>query len=162
MQTMNPILKFYIVLLAFFQKNKCSLADINRLVNLAKRLKLCWTVDSENLQIYFDAFKKDDTYWKWVEKREFIRIHAFKDLTTLKDPKAMEIFNGFKHLGPPVNSEGCANNFFVAWAKKIQERPDGSGIITLHVSDMFWFGQALNGGGRAYKKKLEEGCVIPG
>jgi len=64
-------------------------------------------------------------------KNDFL-LCAFKDLSVIKDPLAMEVFR-------QLNLEGSVGGGIKAsyiWARRTHKRQDGSAVLVLHVSDL--------------------------
>jgi len=74
---------------------------------------------------------KDDEDWT-TTTNDFVKA-AFKDLSVLKDSAAMDLFDRLAKTCLPTYRNG--EDMFV-WAKTVKERPDGSAVIVLHVSDL--------------------------
>lgn len=74
----------------------------------------------------------------WTEVRNNFIIAAFKDLSTFRNPKAMVIFEKLRTILTLNEGE------LLLWARTITKRPDGSGVIVMHVSDMEAFEGILN------------------
>lgn len=68
----------------------------------------------------------------YTTKNDFIK-EAFRDLSTLKNPVAMDLFDRLAKTCIPTYANG--EDMFL-WAKSVKEHSDGSAVIVLHVSDL--------------------------
>jgi len=108
-------------------------AERKNLVALASTCDgLSWGATDENLALLEQCCNRQSTLEDedvWADTRERFVIAAFKDLSSLRDPKAMSLF---KKIHREVTFEE-EENFL--WARKVMKRPDGSAVVILHVRD---------------------------
>lgn len=114
---------------------------------------LSWTMDETHLKLLDrsvnDRGSIDDTTRK--ETQHTFIIEAFKDLSSLRNPNAMKVFQKLRSLF--VN-----DGSMLLWGRKVIERADGSAVLVVHVSDLGAFEKVLHDEvGRGY---LEEGLII--
>lgn len=74
---------------------------------------------------------EDDDEWS-TTTNDFVKS-AFKDLSSIRDPKAMELFDRLARTCLPTYADG---QDMLVYARSIKERPNGSAVIVLHVSDL--------------------------
>ena len=133
---MNPIMKFYAAVLAYIRSTVEVEGAINTIIKLAKATSPSWSATEESITFLErccnrNSLVKDDDEWS-TAMNDFIKA-AFRDLSVLKNPAAMEVFRKLANAVLPT----CANgeDMFI-WARTIKERPDGSAVVILHVSDV--------------------------
>lgn len=113
--------------------------------------ELVWVGTEETLNELHECIhrvndKYDDTYESILEE---FAITAFKDLSSLRDPAALGVFERLTQV--------CRINHLAhfIWPRKIIERKDGSAVIILHVSSLGTFEEILN-------RKAESGTFSDG
>jgi hypothetical protein len=124
---------------------------IKKIVNLTKKVKPSCEVTRENillLEEYINLWSDTDLFSEKGKKVEtflndFTR-NAFKDLTVLKNPYAMRVFQDLAtEVIPGWNPDEHPDQLFV-WARKVNERDDGSGVYVIHASNAGIFERLLN------------------
>lgn len=109
---------------------------IPEILKLSKEVSPSWEATEESIRflercINRSSFVEDDDEWNST-LNDFIK-EAFKDLSVIKNPLAMDLFGKLARATSPMFNNG---EVLCIWAKTIRERPDGSGVIVLHVSDL--------------------------
>lgn len=89
---------------------------------------------------------------EWEEVRFDFVMSAFKDLSPLRDPRAMETFDEIRKVA--VMNDGET----LLWGRKITKRDDGTAVVVLHVSDFEAFEKMLEG--QTGQGDLEEGFMV--
>ena len=92
----------------------------------------------------------------WFQEVGRFFMAAFKDLSSLRNPRAMEIFKNLRKIASPYM------NHLNLWARKISKRPDGSAFIILHISDYEVFSQTFKEMAKTVGSygELEEGLEL--
>ena len=153
---MKPIIEFYAKLVHFFQEDYEVEGYANEIIELAKKAQPTLPeITSEYISLLEKCVNHsdevDDEYW--LETKEEFVCGAFKDLTAIREKRAMDLFYKVQSLILP----DVDGDLFV-WNKKIKSRPDGSAIIVLHVSNEEYFNRMLSGIG--YEGDLDEGALF--
>lgn len=140
---MKPILKFYVLVLSYLQAEFEDEHSVKQIVDLAKKANPSWETTAKSVK-YLEkccnrgSSVKDDNVWS-ATKADFAKA-AFKDLSVLKNPEAMDVFQKIANLLIPTYEAG---EDILIWARDIKQRPDGSGVVILHVSDVARFRQMI-------------------
>jgi hypothetical protein len=74
----------------------------------------------------------------WTETRNKFIVAAFKDLSSFRNPEAMGIFEKLRNICTMNDGE------LFMWGRSVTDRPDGSAVIVLHVSNLEAFEKMLN------------------
>jgi len=122
--------------------------------NLPTRSKMVsWEMTEESLRLLHRCVNESSTVddEEWTETRNAFVTAAFKDLSSLRNPHAMRVFNKLR-VTCTLNDE----ELFL-WRRKVTKRPDGSAVMVIHVSDVELFEGLL--GEHAYGL-LDEGLMI--
>jgi len=155
---MKPIIKFYATVLSYLQSEIEEVGAIEEIVGLAKETKPSLEVTLESISLLEKYVNRpneideteDDS---WLEVKEEFVCSAFKDLSALRDPGAMNLWHQINQV-MLIEDDG---DLFM-WSKKTKSRPDGSAVIVLHVSNEEYFDHMLEGIG--YEGLLDEGALF--
>lgn len=63
---------------------------------------------------------------------DFVKA-AFRDLSPLRDPKAMDLF---KEVADEIGTTFNNGDDMLIWARTVKERSDGSGILLIHFTNL--------------------------
>lgn len=117
---------------------------IGKLVEMSEKLNPSWKATEESLlklEQYSNRgseIENDDELFTLLQ--DFAK-DAFRDLSSVRDDgEAMEVFH--KLASDVIPTYGNGEDIFV-WAKSVKERPGGSGIVVLHVTDLERFRQMI-------------------
>ena len=134
---MNSMMKFYTMMLAFLQSDfKADTHVVEGILALAMKVKPSWEVNLLNVRFLELCCKKsstvkdDESLFRTLQ--DFAKA-AFRDLSIIKKVEAMELFH--KIAGHVVPTYRAGEDIFI-WARDIKSRPDGSAVVTLHVTDL--------------------------
>jgi hypothetical protein len=134
--TMKTIVNFYSTILAFIQSDKETDGAVAEIVALAKKAAPSWEATEESVLFLEQCCNRGSTVndddLLFTTLNEFMKA-SFRDLSVLKDATAMELFQKLASEVSPAFSNG---EDMLIWARTVKERPDGSAVIVLHVSDM--------------------------
>jgi hypothetical protein len=150
MKTNNRI-AFYSAILNYLQSEFDDEGMVKKIIDLSNDCSPSWeaTADSiADLEQYVNRgseIENEDELFTLLN--DFVK-DAFKDLSVLKNPAAMELFH---KLAVKVLPSFRAGEDIFIWAKSVKERPDGSGIIMLHVTDL-----------ERFRKELQDHDLIDG
>jgi len=133
---MNPMMKFYTLVLSYLQAEFEDNHIVTQIVDLAKQVKPSWETTSKTVKFLEQCCNrsssvKDDTVL-YTTTQDFAKA-AFRDLTVIKNSEAMELSRKLADATIPTFATG--EDIFI-WARDIKPRPDGSAVIILHVTDI--------------------------
>lgn len=133
---MKPIIKFYATVLSYLQSEIEEVGAIEEIVGLAKEAHPSWETTEEGVSLlercaHDTSEEIDEDVWS-TTRNNFIKC-AFRDLSVLRKPEAMEVYER-------LECEVGMDDTFI-WARKIKARDDGSAVIILHVSNLEKFRQ---------------------
>jgi hypothetical protein len=161
---MNPIIEYYQCIYHYLYYSHPSHDVLERILELAEVTSPSWKATEEKiifLERCTDSNEDDIDSELWHTTLDDFATLAFKDLSVLKNPAAMDIFHKLVDLTIRLDGE----NNHVIWAKSIRERPDGSGIIVLHVSNLEAYRGTIDSnqivGDSTELKSLENGILLP-
>jgi hypothetical protein len=154
---MNPIIKFYTAVLAYLQSKFEDEGDVQKILQLASKASPSWEATEKslgNLELCCNrgSTVKDENLES--DTRAAFAVAAFKDLSVLRNPEAMELF---RKIDQEVQ---CGMGDTYIWARKVNERPDGSAVIVLHVSDLADFRRMIEKEDLAVSGSLTETVII--
>lgn len=137
------IINFYQNMLDYLQSDVEVEGEVARLVELAKEASPSWEATEENILMLEKCKNRnkeveDDDVWS-TTLNDFAKA-AFRDLSVLRNPQAVHLF---RRLGDYVVPNFCGD--VLVWAQSVKERPDGSGVIILHVSNVQKFRDMIEG-----------------
>ncbi len=89
---------------------------------------------------------------QWELSVETLMTSAFKDLSAVRDPEALQTFARLRRVCFMDKKE------LFLWSRKRTEREDGSAVIVLHVSNLRAFESLIHV--KNSKGSLEEGMII--
>ncbi len=146
---MNKTLRFYALVHEFFTrqiKEDSVLAKRMRteILRLAVEAEVSWNITEDHLE----EMDKNDGFLD-VSAYENLLLAAFKDLSSMRYPKAVQIFEALKKLS--VSRDHC-----LVWAQKVIRKSNGSATIILQVSDIGYFDKKVS------KASLNGGCLEKG
>jgi hypothetical protein len=156
---MNAIHKFYLTVFNLIRNNADSTeAEREKVVTLASKCNdlTCGDVSADKL-LFLEKIVKHRgevlTEDLPSDPREDFIISAFRDLSPMKNPEAMELFQAFRKACLP---EEDAEN--IIWVRKIVRRKDNTAVLVLHVNDLDVFENMI------YKRpgygRLENGRIM--
>jgi hypothetical protein len=162
---MKPIMKFYREVLSYIKAEDEIEGAVEKIVALAEKASPSWEATAESVALLESARNrgsmevKDDDVWS-ITLNDFVKA-ALRDLSPLKDPEAMELF---KEVADEIGTTFNNGDDMLVWARTVKERPDGSGILVLHVTDLKRFRDMIEDHDFADKvshcHSLEEGVLI--
>lgn len=161
---MNPIIEFYLKILGYLCHDDEPDSLITDILQLAGNASPSWEVSDESLRMLERCVNRsseieDDDEWSSTTN-DLIKC-AFKDLSVLKNPIAMDVFDRLAKAASPTFKNG---EDMCIWAKSVKERPDGSAVIVLHVSDLERFRKEIEQhdfvDGSTHLHTLEEGIIF--
>lgn len=133
---MKPILKFYATVLSYLEADFEDEQIVKQLVEMSTKVNPSWDTTEENISKLEQAVNRgseiedDDELYSVLH--DFNKA-AFRDLSVIRDDAAMDVFH---RLASKVSSTYEIGDDMLIWAKTVKSRPDGSGVITLHVSNL--------------------------
>ncbi len=142
---MSPVLFVYQMINFYLEKGDMRTFGEGALFGSTKSLEqlpkaVSWELTKEHLdqldRCVNDSKSVGDDEWEET-RHEFI-ITAFKDLSGVRDPRAMILFDQLRTLCTVNDGE------LLLWSKKVITRPDGSAVLVLHVSDLEAFERMLH------------------
>lgn len=133
---MNKMIAFYSTILDYLKSDVEVDELIPEILKLAEASSPSWEATEEELRkleqcVNRSSEVEDDEEWS-TTTNDFIKS-AFKDLSVLKNPLAMDLFDRLAKTCIPTYANG--EDMFL-WARSVKARPDGSAVIVLHVSDL--------------------------
>jgi hypothetical protein len=162
---MKPIAKFYQSVLNYIQSDMEVEGAIEKIVAFAEKASPSWEATSESVAFLEKCRNRgssevtDDEVWS-TTLNDFVKA-AFRDLSPLKDESAMDLF---KQVADEIGTTFNCGDDMLIWARNVKERPDGSGVIVLHVSDLKRFRELIEDHDLADKESehhsLEGGVLI--
>jgi hypothetical protein len=124
---------FYSNILSFLRSADHLIPEI---IELSKWVSPSWKVTEESLwkleQCVNRGSEMENTEELFTIPNDFIK-EAFRDLSALKNPVAMDLFDRLAKTCIATYANG--EDMFL-WAKSVKERPGGSAVIVLHVSNL--------------------------
>lgn len=153
---MNAIHKTYSLILDYLvHEPEDDTAARRGIVAQAAEAGASWVATDESIEMLERCVNRGSTVTdedEWSEIREEFVLAAFRDLSPMKNPLAMETFRKLQ--------EKCLFEIgeHLVWARKVNRRDDGSAVIVLHVSDLSLFEKLVGGG--VTGGTLEEGVMI--
>lgn len=162
----KDIVGFYSTLLRYLRINSEIESDglIPEILALAEGASPSWEATGESVRFLEQCTNRpssieDDEEWNTM-LNDFVK-NAFRDLSVLKNPAAMDVFVKVARAVSPTFNNG---EDMLVWAKSVKERPDGSGVLVLHVSDLKRFRKEIEGhnfvDGSTTLHALEEGVML--
>jgi hypothetical protein len=139
----NKIHRFYHLVFEYlkFQPEADDVAR-KKILGLASECGgLSWEATDDELQLLGQCVNRGSSVINeelWSKTREGFVLAAFKDLSPMKNPLAMETFRNLQEICLFEISE------YILWARKIMKRDDGTAVIVLHVSDFSRFEKLVN------------------
>ncbi len=133
---MKPMIKFYATMLSYLEADFEDAQLVKQLVEAAQKVKPSWETTEESVLKLEQAvnrgseIKDDDELYSILH--DFDKA-AFRDLSVIKEDAAMDVFH---RLASKVSATFRSGEDMFVWAKSVKERPDGSAVIVLHVSDL--------------------------
>lgn len=162
---MKPIIKFYREVLKYIQAEDEIDGAIANIVTLAEKASPSWEATAESVAFLEQCRNrgsvevKDDEVWS-TTLNDFVKA-AFRDLSPLKDDGVMELF---KEVANGIGTSFWNGEDMLVWARTVKERPDGSGVLVLHVSDLDRFRKMIEDHDEAddssQENSLEFGVLI--
>lgn len=151
---MKPIIQFYKKLHSYLIAEFDEESEIKEIVAMAQKVSPSCNVTHASINFLEECVNRpsqieDDEVWMGT-KEEFM-INAFKDLSPLKDERAMETFHDLWKVVLTLEEE----DFY--WARTVKSRPDGSAVIVLHVSSEEAFRKLVS---ENSLREVEEGVII--
>ena len=138
--SMHPIIRLYKKVICYFtdcrnpsDRERC----FSAILKMKDECRGLWWQDVENdLNGTWHFLFYDDPGKSF--SRDSILIAAFKDLSSLKDPEAMQTFCMLR--------QACRfdEELDFVWARNVHRRKDGSAVLTLHVSNLGRFNSLYN------------------
>lgn len=151
MKNSNQRIAFYTTILNYLQLEHDDEAVVKQVIELSKGCSPSWEATEDSLaeleQYSNRGSQIVDDEQLYTLLNDFAKA-AFKDLSVLKNPMAMDVFHKLAAQVVPSHRKG---HDVLVWAKSLKERPDGSAVIVLHVSDL-----------ERFRKELEEHRLIDG
>ena len=133
---MKPIIQFYTVLFLYLVSSIEEIDIIEELIKLSEKASPSWEVNEETIKFLEQCVNRPssigDDEELFTTINDFLKS-SFKDLSVLKDSRAMEVFDRLARKVSP--SYDCDGDMLI-WARSVKERPDGSGVLVLHVTDL--------------------------
>lgn len=130
-------MKFYQEVLNYIQAADEMEGAVEKIVALAQKASPSWEATAESVAFLEKTRNrgsrdvKDDEVWS-TTLNDFVKA-AFRDLSPLKDETAMELF---KKVADGIGTTFFSGDDMLIWARTVKERPDGSGVLVLHVTDL--------------------------
>ena len=130
-------MKFYREVLTYIQAEDEIDGAIQKIVALAQKASPSWEATAESVAFLEKTRNRgsrevtDDDVWS-TTLNDFVKA-AFRDLSPLKDEEAMELF---KEVADGIGTTFNNGDDMLVWARTVKERPDGSGVLVLHVTDL--------------------------
>lgn len=140
---MNPIIKFYQLVFSYLQSDFDDPVLAQKIVEFSKEAKPSWSTTIARLEFLEQCCNRGSSVENdehWSETTVDFAKAAFRDLSVIKNPLAMELF--WKIANKYVPTFGNGEDFFV-WARNVKVRPDGSAVILLHVTDLERFRELI-------------------
>lgn len=156
---MNAKMKLYQTTLNFL-KEEWNPEEAWRILGIAQEVEARFERESNQVSVgemheLWDCVNNSETNNEnWLEIKEGFVMAAFKDLSVIKNPEAMELFHEIRRYVLPGDEDG-----FV-WARTIKDRPDGSAVIVLHVSNRDMYEKAMERSRMTRSGDLEEGLLL--
>lgn len=158
-------MKFYREVLNYIQAEDEIEGAVEKIVALAEKAKPSWEATAESVAFLEKTRNRgsrevtDDDVWS-TTLNDFVKA-ALRDLSPLKDPEAMDLF---KEVADEIGTTFNNGDDMLIWARTVKERPDGSGVLVLHVTDLKRFRDFIEDHDLADKvsdcHSLEEGVLI--
>jgi len=148
-------MKFYFAILVYIKADFTREGAIQEILELVPKVNPSWEASEETVEFLEQCCNKqiavsDETI---SDTKEIFLKAAFKDLSVLKNPEAMDLFYKIR-----VEVALEQNDNYI-WSKSVKERPDGSAIIVLHVSCLEHFRKMIENHHRVTGSSLEEGVI---
>ena len=130
-------MKFYREVLTHIQAEDEIEGAIQKIVALAEKASPSWEATAESVAFLEKCRNRgscevtDDDVWS-TTLNDFVKA-AFRDLSPLKDDEAMKLF---KEVADGIGTTFNNGDDMLIWARTVKERPDGSGVLVLHVTDL--------------------------
>jgi len=127
--------QFYVLLHNFLAlQPHPELPTIKDIVEFAKTCEgLSWEATEESVEFLERSVNRSSTIDDddaWMDALNEFIVSAFKDLSSLRDPKGMELFG---KLHKKTSNAAIDEN--IVWTRKVIGRQDGSAVVILHVAD---------------------------
>ena len=101
---------------------------------------ISWKLTGENLRLLYDCVNGgsgiDED--KWIDTQAEFVASAFKDLSSLRNPHAMSVFEKIR-----IACDLNRGELFL-WGRNVVKRSDGSAVMVMHVSDLEAFEKMLH------------------
>lgn len=137
-------MKFYREVLNYVQADDEIEGAINKIVTLAQKSSPSWEATVESVAFLEKCRNRgsrevtDDDVWS-TTLNDFVKA-AFRDLSLLKDSEAMALF---KDVAYGIGTSFRGGDDMLIWARTVKERPDSSGVLVIHVTDLARFRELI-------------------
>jgi hypothetical protein len=133
---MKPVMKFYQTVFQYLTADADYEGDVEKIVAFAKKVSPSWEVTDDSVRLLEQCHNRmgeveDDEVWN-TTINDFVKA-TFRDLSVLRDDSAMELFD---KIACAMRASYAIGEDLFLWARSIKERPDGSAVIVLHVTDL--------------------------
>ena len=136
-------IEFYSTILAYVQTWVDPEGLMSKVLGLSETSSLSWEATEESVRKLEQCVNRpsevEDDDELSTTTNDFVKS-AFMDLSVLKNPDAMNLFDKLAKSCLPTYSNG--EDIFI-WARSVKERSDGSAVIVLHVSDLERFREII-------------------
>lgn len=129
---------FYRAVLEHIEGDTVFEGAAEKIIALAIKAKPSWEATLESVAFLEKCSNssggvevEDDHIWS-LTLNDFVKA-AFRDLSPLKDPGAMDLFN---EVANKIGTSFRFGNDMFVWTRSVKKRPDGSGVLVIHVTDM--------------------------
>jgi hypothetical protein len=127
------VMRFYQMLCEYLEESMHDVAEIPGILQLSIGSGMCWSPNHEDIA-YLDEIRRKNAEQgdKYNDPRMLcILTKAFKDLTTIRNPDAMEIWHDLVKI---VTNGMLPVHAIWLESGRTKERPDGSMVGRLHCS----------------------------
>lgn len=133
-------MNFYRSVLDFIQSDTEFADAIKKIIALAEKASPSWEATAESVVFLEKCSNRggnevEDEDLLYSTLNDFVKA-AFRDLSPLRDLGAMDLFMEVANEVSPTFYNG---DDIIIWARSIKDRPDGSGVLVLHVTDLVRF-----------------------
>lgn len=133
---------FYSAVLNYIRATIEEDGAIEHILELAKKAFPSWKANEESVSFLEKCCNRNSSVKDEDEPFDtingFVKA-AFKDLSVLKDPAAMRMFDGIASLSATYRH----GDDILIWARNIKIRDDGSAVVILHVSNIERFRELI-------------------
>ncbi len=163
---MNAIMRFYAAILAYLQSDTEEIGAVGKILELAKKASPSWEATEKSVKFLEQCCNSSSTVEDddaWDRMVDDFTLAAFRDLSIQKNQAAMDLFI---KVGKEVSPCFAHGDDILIWARSIKERPDGSAVIVLHVSDIKRFRKLMleepfiTSSSDDHEASLEDGIII--